>query len=122
MNTEPTLFDTLEDAPLAEVVPIGQARARRTDPETSHLAAATVETVTTADAVLMAFILHGPMADFELEDYYGEVYRLYKWPRQSPSGIRSRRSELVTGGMLFDTGRRIPTPSGRLAIVWTAPK
>lgn len=39
---------------------------------------------------------------------------------QSPSGIRSRRAELVELGMVRDSGRRERTLSGRRAIVWEA--
>jgi hypothetical protein len=39
---------------------------------------------------------------------------------QSPSSIRTRRSELVEMGVVFPTEKRRVTKSGRQAIVWTA--
>jgi hypothetical protein len=44
---------------------------------------------------------------------------MHRWPRQSPSGIRSRRAELTDLGLIIDSGRRTVTPSGRPCIVWT---
>ena len=41
--------------------------------------------------------------------------------QQSPvsvSGVRTRRSELVAAGKIVDTGERVPTRTGRQAIVW----
>jgi hypothetical protein len=36
----------------------------------------------------------------------------------SPSGVRTRRSELVDAGWVRDSGARHPTQSGKPAIVW----
>jgi hypothetical protein len=90
------------------------ARARVTDPETSHEAAESVDRVTeTQEYILRA--LRRPRADVELV----EAYRSFKRaPRASESGIRSRRAELVDRGLVVDTGRRVRLDSGRYAIVW----
>jgi hypothetical protein len=38
--------------------------------------------------------------------------------KQSDSGIRTRRAELVDDGIAFDTGATITLPSGRKSILW----
>lgn len=78
---------------------------RLTDPATSRAAARRAgEKVTQKQlAVLTLFLLYGAMNDEELVDRYQEVRRDIARmpeigamiPEQTPSGIRSRRSELV---------------------------
>ena len=98
-----------------------QARARRTDPETSHAAAAslTVDGLRASQAAVLKFLQEGgPMTDAALvEDYPQHAEDM---PRQSQSGLRSRRAELTAGGLVEDTGRRVRLESGRQAIVWQA--
>lgn len=100
-------------------------RARNTDPETSHAAARSVRHVTQNQmAVMMAFQGSGPMTDEQLlVDYEGRRHGRFgrqNYPKQSESGLRSRRSELTNMGYLHDTGLRGTTASGRSAIVWRA--
>lgn len=88
--------------------------ARKTDPTTSHEAAASVDNLTaTKQAILKA--LNHPRTDVDLISAY---HNLKGAPVASESGIRSRRAELVTAGLVVDTGARIKLPSGRHAIVW----
>lgn len=90
------------------------ARARNTDPITSHLAGASVGDVTkTQQYVLRA--LRRSRTDVELVEAYNSLKTA---PRASESGIRSRRAELVRKGLVVDTGRRVRLDSGRYAIVW----
>lgn len=90
------------------------ARARNTDPITSHLAAKSVRDVTaTQEYVLKA--LRRARTDVELVEAYNNLKTA---PRASDSGIRSRRAELVRRGMVIDTGKRVRLDSGRYAIVW----
>lgn len=90
------------------------ARARNTDPITSHLAAGSVKDVTaTQEYVLKA--LRRARTDVELVEAYNNLKTA---PRASDSGIRSRRAELVRRGMVIDTGKRVRLDSGRYAIVW----
>ena len=90
------------------------AKARNTDPITSHLAAESVRDVTaTQEYVLKA--LRKARTDVELVQAYNSLKTA---PRASESGIRSRRAELVRKGMVVDTGRRVRLDSGRYAIVW----
>lgn len=100
------------------------AHARRSDPSTSHQAAAslTVDALRASQAaVLAALRAAGPMTDVTLVDWYVEAAKGDPdYPRQSQSGIRSRRAELVAGGLVEDTGQRVRLDSGRQAIVWRA--
>jgi len=90
------------------------ARARNTDPETSHLAAEAVDSITRTQEYILK-CLRRPRADVELVEAYRNMRTA---PRASESGIRSRRAELVDRGLVVDTGRRIRLESGRYAIVW----
>lgn len=90
------------------------AKARVTDPETSHVAAESVDNVTETQAYILR-ALRRPRADVELVEAYRNFKRA---PRASESGIRSRRAELVDRGLVIDTGRRVRLDSGRYAIVW----
>jgi len=94
------------------------ARARRTDPITSHQAAASIDGERirlSQHAVLRHFRRHGPMTDTELiEGYDGKI-------PQTDSGLRTRRSELVKKGLLVDTGRRELLETGRSSKVWGLP-
>lgn len=90
------------------------ARARNTDPGTSHAAARsqTPKKMTKLrHVVLDTFIRYGPMDDTVL------VSRIAGY---TPSGIRTRRSELVEMGLVEDTGIRVRLATGRLANVWKA--
>jgi len=103
------------------VEPEPRAHARRTDPETSHAAAAslTPDTLRASQAAVLKVLENYPqgLTDVDLVDNYGNGVRL-GLPFQSASGIRSRRAELVAGGLVVDTGARAVLPSGRKAIVW----
>jgi hypothetical protein len=94
-------------------------RARRTDPETSHEAAESVENSWTTRQHIWR-LLTNPMTDVELVEVYSELVRAGIAPRASESGIRSRRSELVAVDKVQDSGDRVKLPSGRRAIVWQA--
>lgn len=90
-------------------------KARSSDPHTSHDAAASLTHVRDSQNAVLKFLrAYGPMTDTELvTDYHGN-------PRQSASGLRTRRSELAAAGLVVDTGRRTKLPSGRYGIVWRA--
>ena len=94
-----------------------EPRARRTDPVTSHEAAASLpsEHVRRSQALILDLLREqGPLTDD----------RIYRWHRitaaMSPSGARTRRAELVLLGKVRDSGRTEVLPSGRRAIVWQA--
>ena len=99
------------------------ARARTSDPATSHAAAASVngKLRETQNAVLRLLRLDGDLSDDQLLAAYDNRRRHDSgFPPQSPSGLRTRRRELVALGLVRDSGRRTTTYSGRAAIVWTA--
>lgn len=102
------------------------AHARRSDPDTSKQAARQGHdrpTLTASrSAVLSALRAAGPSTDEALVAFYRvEAAREGSLlPRQSDSGIRSRRAELVGLELVVDTGTRRPTVSGRPSKVWRA--
>jgi hypothetical protein len=92
--------------------------ARTTDPQTSHDAARSVENITeTQNAILT--LLTFPLTDEELIDAFYNMADVAGWKTASPSGIRSRRAELVAKGFIKDSGERRKLSSGRNAIVWS---
>ena len=90
------------------------AHARSTDPSTSHEAAASVEDLRESQTRVLAFIArHGPITDEDLARVVrGEQFAI------SPSGLRTRRSELVHLGLVRDSGKRTLTNAGRRTILW----
>lgn len=96
------------------------AHARHNDVETSHLAAASVSNLNDKQRfVLDTFKLEAnPMTDEELIYAYSYRVDFTNLAPQSESGLRSRRSELVTKGELRDSTKRRKTKSGRLSIIW----
>lgn len=156
-----------------------RAHARSSDPATSRSAAASVTKLRASQArILSMFRLYGDMTDERLTEYLHDAERTAGVKLMSPSGIRSRRSELskpnmerldalaievwgntdpkravansthptfaevneseqrllrdmlrtegfrdvngtaTTTDTLWDTGKREPLASGRMAIVW----
>lgn len=90
------------------------ALARPTDPETSHAAAASLDDVQESQKQVHRLLrMFGPMTDERLV----LMARTTGW-NVSPSGLRTRRHELVAAGLVEDTGRRDTLASGRRAIVW----
>lgn len=85
-------------------------KARASDPITSHEAAASVYMTEGQRIVLRALLTIGPMPDEELVASVN----------LSPSGARSRRAELVSMGLVEDSGETAVTSTGRRAIVWRA--
>jgi hypothetical protein len=111
----PTLFDVDEQG--RAIIP--QPRARRTDRGTSHAAARSVRNQTETHArILYVLEAGGPATDEQIADRYNHASGFYGWPPVSPSGLRSRRAELVALGSIRDTGHRGKTASGRSCTVW----
>lgn len=98
-------------------VDLEHAHARSTDLDTSHEAAQSIGPLTLRQHAVYALLLDlGPVPDATLV----YMYRLESdLPRQSDSGIRSRRHELVVMGMVAAHGT-ITLAGGRKHTVWQA--
>ena len=86
------------------------ARARTTDPVTSHEAAAraTVKLRASQLAVLRLFEAHQvAMTDPEMIEKYSRFTTMLpdRYPKQSTSGLRTRRKELCNAGLIEAVGR-----------------
>lgn len=97
--------------------------ARTSDPATSHEAARSVRMTLTqrqGDVLRVLRRHRGGLTDAALVAMYRGEEKRGVVTRQSESGIRTRRSELVAQGRVRDTGLRAMTASRRNAIVWSA--
>lgn len=112
-QTALALFDPPPEPPATDPAPV--AHARRTDPPTSHAAAAalTPDTLRKSQAEVLNILRQGPMHDQRIA-----ATALAWHSKQSPSGLRTRRAELVAAGLVEDSGRRETLPSGRGSVVW----
>ena len=93
--------------------------ARRTDPQTSAEAAGSVRNITKTQQAILSLLINSSTDD-ELFVAYSKMVVAGLAPMASPSGVRSRRAELVMLGMVKDTGMKRKTVSGRNSIVWKA--
>lgn len=92
--------------------PRDKARARKSDPATSHAAARSVNLANlgrTRDALLYLLKRNGPLTDEQIARIWADCEELGKctangFPKCSPSGLRSRRAELVTLGFVEAAG------------------
>jgi len=94
--------------------------ARRTDPETSWQAAESASKTLmtkTRQGIYDLLKEFGPMTDEEI--WRGLMYRQLD-TSTSPSGARTRRSELVDANKVRDTGERKAGTTGRKMILWGA--
>jgi hypothetical protein len=96
------------------------AFARKSDPVTSYEAAASVHSITETQRAIFTALSNRPMTDEQLVDAYYQMVDFGSAPLASPSGIRSRRAELVQMGYVIDSKERQRLASGRNAIVWKA--
>jgi hypothetical protein len=97
-----------------------RAYARREDPWTSWAAARSQNAIDlrrSQMAILSLLSFIGPSTDERIADEYNKRSDL---PKQLPSGLRTRRKELVDAGRVCDTGRVAPLRTGRRGIVWAA--
>ena len=94
------------------------AKARKSDPYTSHEAADRVKDITLVQHYVLR-ALKKARNDSEMIEAYNNIKGA---PKHSESGLRSRRAELVKQGKVIDTGKFVWMPSGRKSIVWKEAK
>jgi hypothetical protein len=100
-----------------------RAKARVTDPETSHEAAESVEDISiTQERVLSLFLEDGELTDLQLETRYLTKALTAGWKYQTPQSLRSRRAELVKKGRVEFADEWGVSPTGRRARIWKAVK
>lgn len=90
------------------------AHARNSGPEHSHAAAKSVCNLgRTRDAILAILKSQGPLTDEGIAFWFAHLPRV----DSSPSGLRSRRSELVRMGFVVEGGTG-ETAAGRNCTIW----
>lgn len=96
------------------------ALARRSDPEESHAAARSVTDLTGKQQAVLACLrfVDRPVTDFDLAGFYDHHREDEGWPEQSPSGLRTRRSELANRRLIARDGIGI-LPTGRKSARWS---
>jgi hypothetical protein len=107
--------------PEPETVADVEARARATDPGTSWEAARSLssERLRASQAAVLDLLRGlGPATDETIAEEYE---RRGLEPYQSPSGLRTRRSELVRAGRVRDSGQLARLRSGRRSKLWEVP-
>lgn len=94
--------------------------ARWSDPSESHAAARSVRSTGPTHRRLMSLFkeLGIGMTDSRIKGEWARKVRDEGWPPVSDSGLRTRRRELVTAGLLRDSRRRLIGDSGRRTAVW----
>lgn len=100
-----------------------RAHTRHTDPDTSHEAAASVADPNKGTyARILRLMREHPagMTDDQMFDVWSEESDA-AYPPISPSGLRSRRSELTRRGLIVWSGEKTVLPSGRRARIWRLP-
>lgn len=80
--------------------------------------------ITMAQRAVLHLLKHvGPSTDADLVSLYPSVQRMLdrgdRYPAQTPSGIRTRRNELVLKGYVFGTDK-VRNANGRLVWIWSA--
>lgn len=100
---------------ISEIYGLGdRAVARRSDPDTSHDAAASVGDTTQLQRLILWSLASAPKHDAALiVSLENDIFKAW-----SDAGIRTRRRELVEMGRVRDSGQRVTLPTGRQSIVW----
>ena len=95
--------------------------SRQRDPWTSRAAGRSVADVSRSQEDVLSLLRRfGPATDEEIALRHAARVALGEMKRQSPSGLRTRRSELQRAGKIVATGRVRHTVSGRATLEWAA--
>ena len=93
--------------------------ARHTDPDTSHEAATSIHSMSAVqERIVEVLTRYQPATDEDIEAFYGHLAILFDWPPVSPSGLRSRRAELVFHGIVQASAESGRTRTGRRCSMW----
>lgn len=92
--------------------------ARELDPATSYQAAASVVNSRPTMQTILKILRIGAATDEVIAYVYAGLVEHGRAKLASPSGLRSRRAELVALGLVEDSGERRELKTGRQAIVW----
>lgn len=96
-------------------------KARISDPETSHEAAASLDPTKLSElmiAIIQITREAGKITDGDLISKYYEYSQIFGWEVYEPQTIRSRRSDLVKAGKIEFSGEYGITRSGRRTRMW----
>lgn len=107
--------DTWWIVPVDLIVPV-EPTARLTDPITAHLAAKaqTPAKVRSEHRLVLELLQYEPLSDFDLAARATQA--LHRPVKQTSIGVR--RKELVTIGLVRDSGRKGTSDTGSPCIVW----
>ena len=94
------------------------ARARNTDPQTSHDAAASVNEPTLVQTCILMLLRSTPMCDEKLVEQYEMWEKIDNFPQVTPQRIRTARADLVKLGQVVATEYKERMRSGRYGIIW----
>lgn len=96
------------------------AKARNTDPQTSHDAAHSIsaDALSETQAAIMVILRETPMCDEKLVEQFHIWEQLGRFPKASDQSIRSRRAELVRKGLVEYAGFDERMTTGRFGRVW----
>lgn len=98
--------------------PDDTARARRSDPETSHEAADSNNVAESQHEVRTILEKYGPLADYDIDSFHRLRARELDIPPYSDSRLRTARSELVQQGHVEWTGEHDQTLKKRRTRTW----
>lgn len=100
------------------------ALAHRTDPDTSHHAAETLNVDVSGEVkgAILTLLLERPRAAFQLTAIYFSRREANGWPLVKTDNIAKRLSELRVAGRVVDSGERAVSQYGKPAVIWRLPE